>query len=158
MHFQASKLFLFASVLAPSLLASPISFLVEGNSTITSFTQFVTLAEVSKERYCHVNLHYCGWNLINNYSKLIHILSSFAQKYINCNFSAPTNFFSYIDEDYHTRISNRLCKVIGDCNFWSGNVWNSLWNCGNDLEFLGICGGENSCRDGGSGRHDYCKA
>ncbi|ATZ57247.1 hypothetical protein BCIN_14g04030 [Botrytis cinerea B05.10] len=129
MHFQASKLFLFASVLAPSLLASPISFLVEGNSTITSFTQFVTLAEVSKERYCHVNLHYCGWNLINNYN-----------------------------EDYHTRISNRLCKVIGDCNFWSGNVWNSLWNCGNDLEFLGICGGENSCRDGGSGRHDYCKA
>ncbi|PQE28338.1 hypothetical protein CJF32_00011286 [Rutstroemia sp. NJR-2017a WRK4] len=61
-------------------------------------------------------------------------------------------------EDYHTRISNKLCQIIGDCNYWSGNVWNSLWNCANDLEFMGLCGGENSCQDGGAGRSDHCKA
>ncbi|KAI1361621.1 hypothetical protein F5Y08DRAFT_342451 [Xylaria arbuscula] len=125
MRFQASKLFLSASILAPSLLASPV---VESNSTIASLSEFKTLAVDVKEQYCHLNYHYCGWNLINTFA-----------------------------EDYRTRISSKLCTLIGDCNYSSGNIWNSLWNCGADLEFLGLCGGDYSCQDGGATQNDYCQ-
>ncbi|KAI1357592.1 hypothetical protein F5Y08DRAFT_352013 [Xylaria arbuscula] len=122
MRFQAPKIFLFASALAPTLLASSTPSLVESNSTTTK------LAATAKEEYCHLNLHYCGWNLINNFGS-----------------------------DYRTRISNKLCALTGDCNINSANIWNSLWNCGADLEFLGVCGGDYSCQNGGAGYHDYCQ-
>ncbi|PQE05200.1 Cupredoxin protein [Rutstroemia sp. NJR-2017a BBW] len=130
MQFQVSTLLLVATAFAPSVLAFPtcdqVSMaLVETNYTVQTRGSESTTQQV----YCNLNLHYCGWNLINSFSA-----------------------------DYHTRISNKLCKLIGDCNYNSGNIWNSLWNCGADLEFLGLCGGDYSCQDGGAGRNDYCKA
>ena len=61
-----------------------------------------------------------------------------------------------LDGDYKDRIHRALCQR-GLCDPNDGAIWNSLWNCGDDIEFLAICGGENSCQDGGTGRSDFCK-
>ncbi|KAF7508150.1 hypothetical protein GJ744_009591 [Endocarpon pusillum] len=60
------------------------------------------------------------------------------------------------DSGYKDRIHHALCRR-GLCDANDPAIWNSLWNCGADLEFLAICGGENSCHDGGAGHSDYCK-
>ncbi|KAK6585229.1 hypothetical protein PZA11_001956 [Diplocarpon coronariae] len=61
-----------------------------------------------------------------------------------------------VDPEYKRRISSKLCER-GMCDPSDPAIWNSLWNCGADLEFISICGGAYSCADGGSGRPDYCK-
>ncbi|EPE36846.1 hypothetical protein GLAREA_09009 [Glarea lozoyensis ATCC 20868] len=88
-----------------------------------------TLTESTAVRqYCVLNYHYCGWNLIENHL-----------------------------EDYRSRISSKLCSKFGKCDPGDKDIWNSLWNCGADLEFLGFCGGDYSCVDGGAAS-DYCRA
>ncbi|KAE8447747.1 hypothetical protein EG329_010141 [Mollisiaceae sp. DMI_Dod_QoI] len=79
--------------------------------------------------YCWADTNYCGWDLIDNFQ-----------------------------DDYKGRISAKLCQLFGDCDPNSSDIWNSLWVCGNDLEFIAICGGAYSCVGGGSGHSDYCRS
>ncbi|WEW59140.1 hypothetical protein PRK78_004609 [Emydomyces testavorans] len=60
------------------------------------------------------------------------------------------------DSSYKERIHRALCKR-GICDPNDPAIWNSLWRCGEDIEFKAICGGAYSCQDGGRGRSDYCK-
>jgi hypothetical protein len=76
MQFQVSSLLLVATAFAPSVLAFPTCnqvsmVLVETNSNYTVQTR--GSQATIQERYCHSNLHYCGWNLLKNYSKSIPI-------------------------------------------------------------------------------------
>jgi hypothetical protein len=62
MQFQA-KFLLLAASLTPTLLAAP-SPLLESNNT-----ESIQALASGKQQYCNLNVHYCGWNLINSFSK-----------------------------------------------------------------------------------------
>ncbi|KAK2630485.1 hypothetical protein QTJ16_001305 [Diplocarpon rosae] len=116
----------FGSLIPVALLLAPHALAAPSLLSLEARNISSSLSILSADTYCRLNLHYCGWNLL-----------------------------TIADSDYKRRISSKLCQR-GICDPNDPAIWNSLWNCGADLEFISICGGAYSCANGGAGRSDYC--
>jgi hypothetical protein len=61
MNFKISTIALFAAALIPGIVAVPIED-IPTNGTLSESSL------LGAPQYCRLNLHYCGWNLVEKFS------------------------------------------------------------------------------------------